>query len=144
MNYYGMVCYAIALIIEIYGYGSSVDIFENCTNDEMVLLGVLIAVSAILYLYVLPKLSLINAVLVFLFSVLDTLFLFVLTVHALRYPLASHYLGAFGAGLRYIADVLQTIQIWRIPFPHSAQIILTLYYAAQLAIAGSVLLPITL
>ena len=144
LNFYGILCYAIALIIEIYGFSNSLEYFGNLSDQELVIIGSLAVVSLTIYIYVFPKLDSTNAVLVFLFSFLDTVFLFVLIVHALRFPYGPHYLGVVGAGLRYVSDVLQVLSIWRIPFSYSFEIILSFYYTAQLAILGSVLLPITL
>lgn len=145
LNLYGILCYVVALSVEIYGYSTVLEPVMGFRNEqEMAVLGTMCVVSISVYLYVLPKLNLTNAVLVFLFSSLDTLLFFVLTVHAMRFPYGPHYLGAVGAGIRYLSDVVNVVTIWRINFRYSFQTVLVLYYSAQLAIALSVLLPITL
>ena len=144
LRFYGILCYALALFIEIYGYSNSLESFGEFNQQELVILATLAVMSITVYLYVLPKLNFTNAILVFIFSSLDTVFLFVLTSYVIRIPYGPHYLGAIGAALRYIADVLQVISIYRIPFMYSFEIVMTINYTAQLAIAGSVLLPITL
>ncbi len=144
LRYYGIVCYALALIVEIYGYSRSFDSFGDFNQQELVVIAILAIVSIAVYIYVLPKLNVVNAVLVFIFSALDSIFLLVLTSYAIHASYGPHYLGVVGAALRYIADVLQVISVWRIPFSNSFEIIMTINYIAQLAIAGSVLLPITL
>lgn len=140
LSVYGMISYAISLGIYIYGFSGSMTLFFDLNINDIVILAAIFIISGIIYLYLLPNLSKLLALFVAVYTILDSLFLSVMILISFKVSFPLLYLGAAGATILYVSDILQAIHLWRRPLPNAQVIIMSLYYMAQLMIAGSVLL----
>lgn len=134
---YGYISYIVALGIFIYGFSSSFQLFKDYTNADYAVLGVLLLLSVLIFLYVLSQLPawyipFLLAQLVLLSSLVSIQFSLLS-----RKEIPMLYLGTIGSVFLYVSDVLRAIGTWRVPFKHFDTICMGLSYAAMLLLFNS-------
>ena len=95
-------------------------------------------VSALIYLYLLPKFTPILAIALLVYCVLISTMLWSAVVRAQLTPNASTLSAAVGACLFYTSDLLLGLKQWRLTIPFGDFLVMSTYYAAQMFIARSV------
>ena len=134
---YGYISYIVALGIFIYGFSSSFQLFKDYTNTDYAVLGIILLLSALVFLYVLSRLP--TWYVPFLLAQLVLLS----TLVSVQFSLLSKkeipmlYLGTIGSVFLYVSDVLRAIGTWRIPFKHYDTICMGLSYLAMLLLFNS-------
>lgn len=94
-------------------------------------------VSALIYLYLLPKFSPVLAVALFVYCVLISTMLWSAIVRAQINPSAQRWSAAVGACLFYTSDMILGLKRWRLNIPCGDFLVMSTYFGAQMFIVRS-------
>lgn len=135
----GIISFAAAQLMYINVFGGWTLYIAFSTYSEIVTAEIVTAVavalvSALVYFYILQKLSWVLVVPAALYCVLLSVMLWCALVTFQRKPSTSAMVGAVGACLFYTSDLLLAVGRWRLDIPYSSYVIIITYYAAQLLI----------
>ena len=136
---HGIVSFAIAQTLYIFLFqGQMLDLFSlPPTYGELITGVAVLLVSVTVYLYLLPKLTRILAVCLAVYCLLISFMLWSSLSQMLLSYSKSTVMGASGAGMFYISDLLLGVRIWRISLPFHRELVMITYYAAQILILSS-------
>ena len=140
---YGMSSYIIAVGIYIYGYTNGLELFTELDTTDITVFIIVFIISGLVYLYILPRLSLTLALFAAVYMILDSLYLITQILLVFKKPMSLMYLGVAGAAGIYVTDIIQGIHVWRQSLPHAQVIVMSVYYISQLMIVGQTLLVIS-
>lgn len=91
-------------------------------------------VSIAVYLYIWKKLSWVLVIPTGMYCLLLSSMLWCAWMNAQHEPSTATFLGAAGAGLFYISDLVLVIGKWRLEIPYGKHIVIITYYASQILI----------
>ncbi len=136
----GVAAFAVGQILFFFLFGGRLSLLYEADSNEMAA-GIAIGiVSAVLFLYFLPKLSFKFACLACTYCVLSSLTVwsaFVRFYHKLDDVTA---IGLFGAVMFYTSDLMLSVDRWRMTLPFRDTLVMSTYYTAMISITGSILL----
>lgn len=135
----GVTAFSISQGIYISLFGGGLSFFQNVTNTEVAIGLSVVAVSCLVYISIVSKMKPLLAVLAALYCVLISTMLWSALIQAYRSANNYTIMGAAGAALFYVSDLLLSINKWGMQLPWAQILIMTTYYSAQLCITGSVL-----
>ena len=134
----GVGSFAIAQAIYIFLFEGAVLLAHPFGQVEIISAIAVGLVSALIYLYLLPKLTPVLAIALLVYCVLISTMLWSAVVRAQLTPNASTLSAAVGACLFYTSDLLLGLKQWRLTIPFGDFLVMSTYYAAQMFIARSV------
>lgn len=132
----GIISFAAAQLTYINLFGGWTLLYFSFSVDynEIITAVAIALVSALVYFYILQKLSWVLVIPAALYCVLLSVMLWCALVSLQRDPSLPAILGAVGACLFYTSDLLLAVSRWRLNIPCGPYIIITTYYASQLLI----------
>ena len=134
---YGHISYIIALGVFIYGFSSSFQLFKEFDNTDYVVLGVVLALAALVFLYVLSRLPSWYMMVLLVQLVLVSVFVSVQVALLSKKEIPMLYLGTIGSICLYVSDILRAIASWRVPFRYNEVVCMGLSYFAMFLLFGS-------
>lgn len=135
----GVAAFSISQGIYISVFGGGLSFFQNVTGQEVVIGLSVVAISCLVYVSIAHHMKPLLAVLAALYCILISTMLWSALIQAHRSLNNYTIMGASGAALFYVSDLLLSINKWGVKLPYAQILIMTTYYSAQLFITGSVL-----
>lgn len=134
----GVGSFTIAQTIYIYLFEGPVLLAHSFGQTEIITAIAIALVSAVLYLYFLPKLTRLFAIVLLVYCVLISTMLWSAVVRSQQNPNTSTMSAAVGACLFYTSDLILALKKWRLKIPYGDVLVMSTYFSAQMFIARSV------
>ena len=135
----GVTAFSISQGIYVSLFGGGLSIFQSVSYEEVAIGISVVAATCLVYVSIVHHMKPLLAVLVAMYCVLISTMLWNALIQAHRSLNNYTIMGAAGATLFYISDLLLSINKWRTKLPWGQIWIMTTYYSAQLCITGSVI-----